>query len=94
VSSSNCALPTTFLLQVHFIAIVALITSFDSFATYFVAPVFANEISYSSAEPAVAAAATATIHNVRIDAFNEDNVEQWFVSHQAECESQQSRQIK
>ena len=41
---------------------------------------------FLSVKPAVAAAAPASLSNVRLDAFNEDNVEQWFISHKAEFE--------
>ena len=41
-------------------------------------------MSFSSSEHAVAAAATATPANVRLDPFNEDNVHLWFNSHDAE----------
>ena len=73
---------------------VALITSFDLFSTHFVAPVFASEMSFSSVEPAMAAAATANLSNVHLDAFNDDNVEQGYVSHQTQFDiNRVSKQI-
>ena len=50
---------------------------------------FFCDMSFLSAEPAVAAAATATPNNVRLDAFNEDNIDQWFQSHRFEFHNNQ-----
>jgi hypothetical protein len=50
---------------------------------------FFCDMSFLSAEPAVAAATTATPNNVRLDAFNEDNIDQWFQSHRFEFHNNQ-----
>jgi len=51
-------------------------------------------MSFSSVEPAMAAAATANLSNVRLDAFNDDNVEQGYVSHQTQFDiNRVSKQI-
>ena len=68
---------------IPFISILAFISSFESLSSQFVAPVFC-EMSLPHTDAAVAAAATATPALVRLDAFNEENVEQWFESHRWE----------
>ena len=43
-----------------------------------------SDMSFPLSEPALAAAATATPSNVRLNPFNEENIHQWFNSHDAE----------
>ena len=73
---------------IHFIFILALISSFKFLASQFVtplspqfaAPVFCD-MSVPQSDATVAAAATATPALVRLDEFTEENVEQWFETH-------------
>ena len=69
---------------ISLIATLAFTSFFDDFSHHFCAPVFVSNMSFPLSEPAVAAAAMATPQNVRLDPFSEDNVEQWFISHEAE----------
>ena len=59
------------------------ISSYESLSSQFVAPVFC-EMSVPQTDAAVAAAPTATPALVRLDAFSEENVEQWFETHRWE----------
>ena len=79
----------SFCFQIHsFHFTLALISSFESLASQFfaplspqfVAPVFCD-MSVPQSDAAVAAAAAATPSQVRLDEFTEENVEQWFESH-------------
>jgi hypothetical protein len=88
VSRKNCTL-STFPFQIHpSIFILALISSFESLASQFVAPLSPQfvapvfcDMSVPQYDAAVAAAATATPSLVRLDEFTEENVEQWFETH-------------
>ena len=79
----------SFFLVFRFITLIlAFISSFDSLTVPFVTPRLSQfaaplvcEMSVPHTDAAVAAAATAATHLVRLDEFTEHNIEQWFNSH-------------
>ena len=62
------------------------VSSFDSFLPHFADRLVLSDMSFSSEPAATIVAAAVNLSNVRMDAYNDNNVEQRFCSHQTAFE--------